>query len=279
MAADGLFPLRVLPWVLLVSCARARMPPSGPSAPADDAAIVDPELTVLEQVGQRIYLREACASCHAEPRLGDESAPSLGNMAGPSLRLIGGKYPVPWHYEHFRAPREVVPGSDMPAYPHLLTNTIDESADAAREQGQALAAKLRDFGVDDAAWDAEVVALIAYLQTIGLEEQEALRREAAAAAAEVVVPRIDPTDPAALAAGEAIFEQNCVPCHGADLRGPIAPDLTAGEWRHGDGGFESIIATTRDGVLEKGMPAWGAILGPEKVEQVSAWLYAQTRTP
>lgn len=77
----------------------------------------------------------------------------------------------------------------------------------------------------------------------------------------------------AVEAGKAIYATNCVGCHGPELKGGIGPDLTDAEWIHG-GTLEAINKTVTDGVAEKGMLAWGPILGPAKVAQVSAFVHS-----
>jgi cytochrome c oxidase cbb3-type subunit 3 len=82
------------------------------------------------------------------------------------------------------------------------------------------------------------------------------------------------TDPADIAAGEAIYQQNCAACHKADLTGAIGPSLVDKVWVH-DGTAEGIIATVTNGVAEKGMPGWGPILGPDKVGKVSSFIVSK----
>ena len=78
-------------------------------------------------------------------------------------------------------------------------------------------------------------------------------------------------DPASVEQGKAVFASTCLPCHGANAGGTIGPNLTDAYWLHGDKP-EEIYATIRDGVLPKGMPAWGAMLGEERVRVVAAYV-------
>jgi cytochrome c oxidase cbb3-type subunit 3 len=77
--------------------------------------------------------------------------------------------------------------------------------------------------------------------------------------------------PVAVEAGEAIYMQNCVPCHGAEMQGGIGVALNDDEWVHGSDP-ETVVRIISEGVTEKGMLAWGPILGPEKVNQVAAYV-------
>lgn len=79
-------------------------------------------------------------------------------------------------------------------------------------------------------------------------------------------------DEATLAEGKEVFVQTCQACHMEEgVGGPIGPSLVDAEWLHGSDP-EQIRATITDGVTEKGMPAWGQILGPEKVRKVAAYV-------
>lgn len=77
--------------------------------------------------------------------------------------------------------------------------------------------------------------------------------------------------PEAVAAGEEIYTQNCLMCHGGELEGGIGVALNDDEWIHG-GEPEDVIRIITEGVPEKGMLTWGPILGPEKVNQVAAYV-------
>ncbi|MEO6420141.1 MAG: c-type cytochrome, partial [Polyangiaceae bacterium] len=53
--------------------------------------------------------------------------------------------------------------------------------------------------------------------------------------------------------------------------GTIGPNLTDSYWIHG-GAPDKIYATIHDGVLAKGMPAWGAQLGNSQVQSLTAFV-------
>lgn len=81
-------------------------------------------------------------------------------------------------------------------------------------------------------------------------------------------------------AGKATFESNCVACHLASLRGKgenptaIGPNLTDTAWIHG-GKPTDIYATITNGVLVKGMPTWGPVLGAKKITEVAAYILSK----
>ena len=111
---------------------------------------------------------------------------------GPDLQRQGGKYPDAWHYEHMRDPRSTSPGSVMPPYPWLLRDKIDPAdigasvralakvgtpyaatddvsvAASLQAQGTLITTSLATSSIS-AEWDDEIVALIAYLQRLGVE--------------------------------------------------------------------------------------------------------------
>ncbi len=76
---------------------------------------------------------------------------------------------------------------------------------------------------------------------------------------------------AILASGREVFTATCASCHLVTGGGQVGPNLTDGHWIHG-GQPEKILATIRDGFLDKGMPAWGPQLGQEKVRDVTAYV-------
>ena len=102
--------------------------------------------TPLELAGRNIYVREGCYNCHSQmirplrdevERYGHYSlaAESMydrpfqwgSKRTGPDLARVGGKYSDDWHREHLEAPKSVVPGTVMPAYPWLAKTELDYS--------------------------------------------------------------------------------------------------------------------------------------------------------
>ncbi len=85
------------------------------------------------------------------------------------------------------------------------------------------------------------------------------------------------TDPAIVAAGQKTFMANCVACHGPELKGGIGPNLTDNVWIHG-GKPTDIYNTITKGVLEKGMPVWGPVLGAARITDVAAFVISKNPT-
>lgn len=109
---------------------------------------------------------------------------------GPDLQRTGGKYADSWHFRHMLTPGEVSTGSIMPAYPWLYEQQINKSItpsmikamrtlgvpyedgyedranDDLEKQANRIAEGLQLEGLDTSS-DAEIVALIAYLQRLG----------------------------------------------------------------------------------------------------------------
>jgi cytochrome c oxidase cbb3-type subunit 2 len=177
--------------------------------------------TPLELAGRNIYVREGCYNCHSQmirplrdevERYGHYSlaAESMydrpfqwgSKRTGPDLARVGGKYSDDWHRDHMNAPKSVVPGTVMPAYPWLAATELDVSHIAddlsvqaalgvpysaemianaeidARTQATADAPQARDLArrypkVQARDYDGnpgrltEADALIAYLQVLG----------------------------------------------------------------------------------------------------------------
>ena len=79
-------------------------------------------------------------------------------------------------------------------------------------------------------------------------------------------------DPDALSAGKSVFVSKCAACHVADGGGLVGPNLSDTSWIHGKGKLSDIYGVVRDGVPDKGMPAWGALLTDPELNQVVAYV-------
>jgi cytochrome c oxidase cbb3-type subunit 2 len=148
-------------------------------------------LSALQLEGRDVYIREGCHVCHTQmirpfraetERYGHYSVagesvyehPFLwgSKRTGPDLARVGARYSDEWHRVHLLDPRDVVPESNMPAFPWLATAPIDGSATAGKMSA------LRTVGVPYSDADiagaeqavkgkTEMDALVAYLQQLG----------------------------------------------------------------------------------------------------------------
>lgn len=84
-------------------------------------------------------------------------------------------------------------------------------------------------------------------------------------------------NPAFVEAGKAVVTTNCVVCHLASLKGKdeaataIGPNLTDTKWIHGGKPSEVYDLITK-GVLVKGMPSWGPVLGQKRISEAVAYI-------
>lgn len=78
--------------------------------------------------------------------------------------------------------------------------------------------------------------------------------------------------PEKLSAGKGVFQARCIVCHGDKAQGIIGPNLTDDYWIHGDGKIGSIAKIIHEGVPEKGMPPWGALLSDDEVYAVAVYV-------
>lgn len=154
-----------------------------------------PELkpyNALQLAGRDIYIREGCYTCHSQmvrpfraetERYGHFSVagefvydrPFLwgSKRTGPDLHRVGGRYSDTWHYVHLMNPRDVVPESNMPAYPWLADKPADDGTIQKRMR------VLKDWAghpyTEEEIAEApamlegktEMDAIIAYLQVLG----------------------------------------------------------------------------------------------------------------
>jgi cytochrome c oxidase cbb3-type subunit 2 len=145
----------------------------------------------LQLAGRDIYVREGCYNCHSQmirpfraetERYGHYSVagefvydrPFLwgSKRTGPDLARVGGRYGDEWHRIHLNNPRDVVPESNMPAYP-WLAKTAADATDIERKLQvlRSLGHPYSDADIQGAkaalAGKTEQDALIAYLQGLG----------------------------------------------------------------------------------------------------------------
>ena len=151
--------------------------------------------TALQVAGRDVYIREGCYNCHSQMirpfraetlRYGPYSVAGEfvydhpfqwgSKRTGPDLARVGGRYSDEWHRIHLNNPRDVVPESNMPAYPWLGSNTVDHTTIAAHMTGlRKLGAPYSDEDIAKAAEEVkgktELAAVIAYLQGLGIHRK------------------------------------------------------------------------------------------------------------
>jgi len=175
--------------------------------------------TILELTGRHVYIKDSCNACHSQlirpfksetDRYGMYSLsgeyaydrPFLwgSKRTGPDLMRVGNYRTTDWHENHMKEPSSVVPGTIMPAYPHMFTNladvetayaeavtvkevfgvpydkpgmpklgTLEEAQAAALAEAKLIAADMKDQDVKDAVAAGkipEIVAIIAYMNSL-----------------------------------------------------------------------------------------------------------------
>jgi cytochrome c oxidase cbb3-type subunit II len=147
--------------------------------------------TPLQLAGRDIYLREGCYNCHSQMirpfkaetlRYGPYSTAGEfvydhpfqwgSKRTGPDLQRVGGRYSDEWHRVHLNNPRDLVPESNMPAYPWLDKSAVDADVMPAKLRAMRLVGvPYSDADVAGASaavkGKTELDALISYLQVLG----------------------------------------------------------------------------------------------------------------
>ncbi|MFT5593178.1 MAG: cytochrome c oxidase cbb3-type subunit 2 [Oceanicoccus sp.] len=148
-------------------------------------------LSAVELEGRDIYIREGCHVCHTQmirpfraetERYGHYSLagedvyehPFLwgSKRTGPDLARVGQRYSDDWHRAHLYNPRDVVPSSNMPAFPWLFEDKIDgrdtpKKMEALRFVGVPYTDEQIAGAKDAADGVREIDALVMYLQQLG----------------------------------------------------------------------------------------------------------------
>ena len=147
--------------------------------------------TALQLAGRDVYVREGCYNCHSQMirplraetlRYGHYSVAGEfvydhpfqwgSERTGPDLHRVGGKYSDEWHRIHLVNARDVVPESNMPAYPWLEKSPVDAAAMPAHMTAlRRVGVPYTDAEIASASQDVQgktdMDALIAYLQAMG----------------------------------------------------------------------------------------------------------------
>ncbi|MDK2796532.1 cytochrome-c oxidase, cbb3-type subunit II [Tepidiphilus succinatimandens] len=147
----------------------------------------------LRLTGRDIYIREGCYNCHSQmvrpfraetERYGHYSVAGEyiydrpfqwgSKRTGPDLHRVGGRYSDNWHIAHLRNPRDVVPESNMPAFPWLDRPISQRDINAIQDKMKALRALGHPYTDEEIAQapsmlegKTEMEALVAYLQGLG----------------------------------------------------------------------------------------------------------------
>ena len=145
----------------------------------------------LELAGRDVYVREGCYNCHSQmvrtlrfetERYGPFSLAGESvydrpfqwgsKRTGPDLARVGGRYSDDWQRVHLLNPRDVVPESNMPAFPWLAETLVDGSLVESKIRAlRTLGDPYTEADVDKAQAEVrgktELDALVAYLQGLG----------------------------------------------------------------------------------------------------------------
>ena len=145
----------------------------------------------LELAGRDIYVREGCYNCHSQmvrtlrfetERYGHYSLAGESvydrpfqwgsKRTGPDLARVGGRYSDEWQRVHLLNPRDLVPESNMPAFPWLAEAPVDAGLVETKLKRLAMLGDPyteEDFASVAAAVEGktELDALVAYLQGLG----------------------------------------------------------------------------------------------------------------
>ena len=148
--------------------------------------------TALQLAGRDVYIREGCYNCHSQMirpfraetlRYGHYSVAGESvydhpfqwgsKRTGPDLARVGGKYSDEWHRIHLINPRDLVPESNMPAYPWLEKTpvngaTLPSHLKALRTVGVPYTDEEIAQATEAVKGKSELDATIAYLQVLGL---------------------------------------------------------------------------------------------------------------
>lgn len=146
----------------------------------------------LRLAGRDVYIREGCYNCHSQmirpfraetERYGHYSVAGEfvydrpfqwgSKRTGPDLARVGARYSDDWHRAHLNNPRDLVPESNMPAYPWLATAILDPQSvvahlNALKRLGDPYTDEQIAAAPKELEGKTEQDALVAYLQGLGI---------------------------------------------------------------------------------------------------------------
>lgn len=144
----------------------------------------------LRLAGRDVYIREGCYNCHSQmirpfraetERYGHYSVAGEfvydhpfqwgSKRTGPDLARVGGRYSDLWHQIHLNNPRDVVPESNMPAFPWLERPVKSADIETKMKALRTVGVPYTDEEISGAKAQlegrTEMEAVIAYLQGLG----------------------------------------------------------------------------------------------------------------
>ncbi len=149
--------------------------------------------SALRLAGRDVYVREGCYNCHSQmirpfraetERYGHYSVAGEfvydrpfqwgSKRTGPDLARVGPRYSDDWHRAHLNNPRDVVPESNMPAYPWLAKAALNPQdivpkMTALKRLGDPYTDEQIAAAPKELEGKTELDALIAYLQGLGTQ--------------------------------------------------------------------------------------------------------------
>lgn len=254
---------------------------------------------LLVQYGEYVYGRENCAQCHT---LQINEKPELVSLDG-----LSGKYKNGWLLLLLEEPQYLIPETKMPSHKHLFEQTLsteiaekelyfskndwNQLVNDAEKEYRLLSDDYRLF-FDLSEQEpinlkpkTEILALIRYLQQIPKSEafiiEEAIeieKEKQLIAEMELLINNSNSIlyqelkNPIKIKLGENQYHSLCIVCHGQYGKGGIGPNLNDDYWIYGGSDQDIAKVIALGGEPGKGMVPFSAILKPEEIGQLLAYI-------